>query len=418
MTIKAKLLRLISKIDFRLYQKLYIITNKTQFIDSSLLMMKYKENERFVLPDLIKKKFRFLKMVEADELSISFNIIDKQEIVENYLPYVYNVADIAIVKLIVQPRKLYQFENVEVIIGSDFFIKNDSVFWEKVRFSNFKHLIPLDQNLLDFTSDSISLINREVYPHVLENAIFLAGVHSDVWSHFILERLECVRYVSELVQSNGTLVIILPEKMDSHCLNLLKEETDNQNIDLIFISKGTLVQVKNLFYIERGSILADHGVSQNIHDNIIRPSVKAFLSKYRSTKPCVAQKIFLGRKGVRNISNYDEILGYFQKLGFTEIFPDQLSLQQKREIFGSASHIVGPFSSAFTNLIFTNDSVRVLALVNESRAFDPVWVNLMKNPENYFHLTGREYEIGNIHSTYSISLGELDNFILSNNFLR
>ena len=83
------------------------------------------------------------------------------------------------------------------------------------------------------------------------------------------------------------------------------------------------------------------------------------------------KKIYIGRGPSRNLTNAPEIEEYFEANGFEIIYPHLLSLNEKIEIFGNATHICGPVSSGFANFIFCKNKIKVLGFFNYARSFDP-----------------------------------------------
>ena len=83
-------------------------------------------------------------------------------------------------------------------------------------------------------------------------------------------------------------------------------------------------------------------------------------------------RIFIGRRGKRNIKNYDQVSVRLKCAGFNEVFPHTLPLWEKICLFSNAEYVVGPASSGFTNVIFCDAATSVTMFINPSRHLDPL----------------------------------------------
>jgi capsular polysaccharide biosynthesis protein len=106
--------------------------------------------------------------------------------------------------------------------------------------------------------------------------------------------------------------------------------------------------------------------------------------------------------------NIQEIELYFQAKGYEIIDKcHELTIQQKKELFGNASYIVGPISSAFFNCIWCPSDVKILGLINYEIAFDNLLQNLLSEESEIYHLAGKEVNYQFYHSDFYIGLEEV-----------
>jgi capsular polysaccharide biosynthesis protein len=111
---------------------------------------------------------------------------------------------------------------------------------------------------------------------------------------------------------------------------------------------------------------------------------------------------------VRNIQNYREVFSYFESLGFEEVVPHKLSIEQKIKVFGEAKIIVGPFSSGFTNIVFCKPGVQIFAFTNYARCYDSYVSTLSKVWDAELTLiTGTDVDAG-ANSNYTINISDID----------
>jgi capsular polysaccharide biosynthesis protein len=125
-----------------------------------------------------------------------------------------------------------------------------------------------------------------------------------------------------------------------------------------------------------------------------------------------ATRIFIGRTGGRNVTNYAEIVHVFEKFGFTEVAPHLMSFKEKVDIFSRAEFIVGPGSSGFANIIFCNLNPKILMFLNASRHQDMLLTKIAKHNNLSFELMlGAEVSPGEADSDYTIDIDELNEYL-------
>ena len=96
-----------------------------------------------------------------------------------------------------------------------------------------------------------------------------------------------------------------------------------------------------------------------------------------------------------------------------------MSFEEKIAIFSNATHIVGPLSSGFANLFFTNRPLKILGFFNFNRCFDPflsAWISSGDLRHNLTVLTGSEFTNNDLNSSYFIPLSEIQEYCNQNNF--
>ena len=70
------------------------------------------------------------------------------------------------------------------------------------------------------------------------------------------------------------------------------------------------------------------------------------------------------------MTNNDEIEQYYRDKGYIFVEPHKITIKEVVNLFYHARVIVGPFSSAFTNLLFSRPGTKVFIMCNYTRAFE------------------------------------------------
>ncbi len=318
-----------------------------------------------------------------------------------------------------------KYTDALIFPSSDFIIIQDKAVWHKSKYPHFTKIMPLDKNLIKYR-DRVLYIQMPKKIIEIKNGFSLCGVHSKVWAHFIVQYLPKIDYIQRIIDTTSdTLTIIIPQYKDPQIKEIINTFLKNiEGLTIIELKDDEAAKCKCLYYVENTSVLSDHASYICPSDLIIPKFVLSFLKdkficnqnlfpsiKNRKTTPY--RKLFINR-GVsalsplgdtKNMKNISEIEQYFKEEGFEFISPHEYSIDAKRNLFHEALYIVGPASSGFINMIFSQPDTKVLMFINFQRVYDLYGSILADNFDIDLHaLTGNDTHPSDIHSSYSISL--------------
>ena len=366
------------------------------------------------------------KIIELDNMVKKYHLVNIYELpgvkeikrikggkFNNQLPKVLGICERGEITYDFEDEIFYQMSDVSFNIESDFIRKDDLVVCEKLMRKDATILI-----LEDF--DYIAKQGRDIFLREKKNKIYLGnvfhitGVLSNFWSHFLICFYPRLAYLDLIVDEE--ISIVVPFKLDCNIKQLIKESFGNQKrIHILEVDHDTTIVCKKLFFSKVNSYILCHSNHTGPYGMQISELTAQYLrrkfsgSAIKIDKPF--RKLFIARSGVRNIQNYGQIFSYFKSLGFEEVIPHTLSLEEKRKLFGEAKHIVGPFSSGFTNLVYCNSGVQILAFTNYGRCYD-TYVSTLSNIWNaeFIFCTGTDVNAG-VNSNYLINLSEIDSYV-------
>jgi len=196
---------------------------------------------------------------------------------------------------------------------------------------------------------------------------------------------------------------------------VIKNFLVDKGIEIIFVEDDEVIDCENLYYCNAIGFLCDH--STFIHPAgtcISEYGAKAVYrissSIWKSVKDTAPKKLYIGRGGGRNLFNATIVENYFIQKGFEIVHPHLMTLEEKINIFGNASHICGPASSGFANFIFAKNKVKILTFFNAARCFDPFLSGLIYGG-SFNHelivLTGHEEVNNNVNNSYLIDMDRI-----------
>lgn len=340
------------------------------------------------------------------------------------LPRVVDVSEGGKISFHRPDISLYKFDNAIVTPLSDIIKVADYAYWEKYKRKEFVKMKPLDSNILGIDQTNNKIFLRDTKKQIKVNQAFnLCGVHSIAWSHFLVSYLPKLKSLEKIAYQDE-LTILFPECTDEHIKYMLNSAiAEFENICVMYIGHDTEVFCNTLFHCSTVSFLCDHSEYTHISDIQISQyavdGLRAITSKFDNKREIQNCKIYIGRDGERNVRNANEIEAFFISKGFRVIYPHKLSMNEKIEIFSKATHICGPASSGFSNVIFSKPNTKVLAFINFSRTFDPFFSQLSAAGYgfDFWFMTGDETEKSGINASYTISVSKIAEFFKEENFL-
>ena len=277
------------------------------------------------------------------------------------------------------------FKNALCMADNDFVVLNDNkVFWQKYYAYNYSKNIVLDNALI---KEDEGILYYKV-PQIIHNvncAFSLIGVFAHIWSHSLSEHYIKLSVLGDIVRlSKDRVTVLVPDYTDEQLKEIVYKELNKYDVDVLIVKKEEAVFAKCLYYMERPAFFTDHEVAVEVGDNV-QPKIVADIIKEQLVKPLVKDleikeniKLYLPRRGsYRSLKNNDEVEAFFKSQGFIFLEPHTVSLKEKVRLFRSAKTVVGPYSSAFSNLIFCRPGTKVLILSNYYRAFES-WLVMHK----------------------------------------
>lgn len=372
---------------------------------------------------IVSRKMRLHNYLRQEKLKECKKWVLESEKYENILfSNVYGLSKGGEYTLWFDQVALYQFKNALIRPYSEFVRLDDGVYWDKISKPQLPMIIPMDRDLVAYDDRRALLI--ESPPRVfVKCGLSLLDLKIRSWGHFIACGLPRIKSLEKINEQN--LEVLIPSNVDSH----IKEIAENLSAEygcykVRYVDPNVTVHCESLYYCSAPSFFADHAlfvhpafaVVRDYSKTAIFDGVKLLLKDViRKEK----RKLFVARSGDRNVLGYEKIEKYFSALGFEIVHPHKLSLSQKIQKFAEATHVVGPASSGFVNLIFCNRGTKALILSNFSRTLE-LSFELYSNPR-YFGidlmlLTGIDLKPGNPHSEFEVEISRIQKCMNDINF--
>lgn len=376
------------------------------------------------LQSIKSKHLKVFKIINAAQLdSVKKIVLQPRGFEEVSLEKVYGTSGGGKYSVFFDQLAVYLFSGAILSPNSDFVKIGQNVYWDKFNKPQLPMIIPGDSDLIAHNCNEAIMIDAK--PEMIVDCGFsLLGMKPNSWGHFIANCLPKLKALERIKEPS--LQILLPSSVDTHIQEVIRILAGRLGYNQItLIDNNTTVLCNKLYHCSMPSFLADHALTVHPSFAVISEYSKRAIhefSKYLANgiQRRDARKLFIARTTARNIKNYKEIEAYFESLGFNIVHPHMHSLSEKIEIFQSATHVVGPGSSGFANMLFCKPKTKALILSNLSRTLD-LYFDLFSD-ERYFNiditlLTGVDDEPGAPHSQFSISTAKITKFIEESGFL-
>lgn len=277
---------------------------------------------------------------------------------------------------------IWKFKDAKCFHLSDFIqVDDNKIVWPKMSNFNFSKNVIIDSFMYKYDYFG-AYIKKPKVVHEVNIAYSLIGVHSEVWSHAVCEYIPKLFKIRELLKTiSDELVVLVPEYHKDHLKPLVYSELEQlDRVKILVVKEGEAVHAKELYYMDGTARFTDHEMYVEIGD-AAQPKMVSEVWKEKIVTPWVEKyaekkapslKLFLARKngGHRMIMNNDEIEEYFKNKGYIFVEPHKMPLKDVVNLFHQAKYVVGPFSSAFTNLMFSQPGTKALIMCNYTRSFE------------------------------------------------
>jgi len=374
------------------------------------------------IPRKLRKNSSF-QLIPIDQLPGFTKIAESIGGIENIvLPKIVGLSNGGIISVNMPGNYLCKVNNVSFVPYSDFIrSENGHVANEKLHRKEYDTLIPRDRDIVEIKGKIIRLAKKKdkIHSKVTFN---LMGTYSHNWAHFLSQYYPKLSFLNDLPKDED-IDLIIPKNTDVHIKYLINFELNKcPNINILEVDIESEIVCEKLYHVSLGTFLGDEACFPTPFAILISNStIKFWDKKAMQLAPSNSKqyrKIFIGRKGSRSLKNYTEVLNFFADLGFEEIFPHLLNIEDKIRIFNEAKYIVGPGASGFANSIFSQSGTRILAFMNSFRYLDTLLHGFSdyKNHEFWF-MTGKDDNLKDMNSSYEINLNEIKLFLEEKNFL-
>lgn len=376
------------------------------------------------LPQSIRQKLK-----QAD--SIEYPIIKRPD---EFFEKVYHIKD-ATWETMTQPetyhllkqwtlsqyhpaQDILQIDDCSIRCNSDTVETKGGIVWDKAYMDIFSKMVPMDEDILQHTLNEVWIRNAQKRIIIKGECVSLLGVFATIWAHFLVQFLPKLYYAEEAGLLDGNVTVILPKYTDDHVKEMVQDVLDRHpNVKKYEVEDMHRVDIhcERLFYIPTASTLCNHAewvapydivIPQRAIDVLQKKLIKPLIEKAKGM-PSTYDKIYLVRRGMRSMSNMDEVEKYFKEQGFYFVEPHKMSLIEKVSLFQYAKIIVGPHSSAWTNIIFCNNS-KGLMFTPLCRTMDAYlgYINKL-GMSKLLMLTGDDIS-QSTHTDYCISIEKID----------
>ena len=335
------------------------------------------------------------------------------------MPDVYNLSSSWEMAQRHDSQDIFLIKDCTVGNRSDIVVTRKGVVWEKANSDVFSKIVPMDGDVVEYDRNHVFVRKTNQEVNVQGECLSMLGVHSEAWSHFIVQYLPKLYYTEKAGLLDRDITIIIPEYNDTQIealVDRILKLHKNVKRKIIPSNIGSLrLHCEKLYFVPMASWISNHAEWLSPYDIVIPKQVtdilyeKVFepLKEEAKKSSFIHEKVYLVRRGIRGLSNVEEVEKYFVEQGFYMAEPQKLSLEEKASLFYHAKVIAGPQSSAWSNMLFCNKA-KGLMLTPLCRTLD-AYAGYLNNygTIQWLLLTGDDCT-STIHSDYYIPIDKID----------
>lgn len=236
----------------------------------------------------------------------------------------------------------------------------DKRFGDLVKFS-------YEKIVLARQGESVLVDCRGYKTRKIEAAIFLSGLASDAFGHWLPEFLPKLEFLQRHPEYHSFPIVVDADMPKSH-FDHLARLTGNS---LILLQQNESLICSRLLVSPSPTFFPVETFPNDLRVNklsVLSPRALRFVRANdfsRITSRSNHRKIFLRRKNRswRRLINEEEIATNLRSIGFEDIFTEEMNAGDQIDLFRQAKYIVAPNGSALLNLIFANTDTKVLILI-------------------------------------------------------
>jgi capsular polysaccharide biosynthesis protein len=330
--------------------------------------------KKYYLKSFIRKAKRlvtdFLPLQNADQsIIVTEKTILPAAETDNYLPKKQGENQVKI-STPINAVKIYELENVYCISNSTFFLtlKKDKIFYEKWHDDKRIHYVYHTTNLLQNAVTLAKVQNRKSI-RLKEEAIFLGGIFTFNYYHFVLEILSKTEFFSEIPEYHEKIVIVDEVVTQNENMKTLLSFFVKDN-NIRFVDHQTYFNFEKLWHITSPNYTIPNIVTGEKYEagfSKFTPSSVQYLRKIclenldlTKVKTEKVEKVFIARKSQFRKYNEAEIIKVAKDFGFQEVFFEDLNIHEQIFMVQNAKYITGPSGAAWTNLLFADSNAKGL----------------------------------------------------------
>ncbi len=333
---------------------------------------------------------------------------------------VFNVTRAHKLSLRMSPLDLYKVENAVVADDCDVVMTPIGALWGKCTAPMFSKEIIRDRGYYKH-NDEYVYMRKGKQIHINGKCISLLGLYASEWAHFIVQYLPKLYFVAEQGLLDEPITVLIPNFKDKQLWQVLNEfkekyprityypcESSNEQLsyiscDYLYYMLDAAIITKHTAYVMPYDIIIPKVTRDILYRQLINPLIEKI-----KNRPVTHEKLYLVRRGVmRSMVNWQEVENYFVSQGFYPIEPHMLSIEEKVDLFYHSKVIVGPHSSAWTNLFFV-EHAKALILSPIARTMD-LYLSYLIEGKNIELLQVIDKDLSNsdIHTPYYIPIEKI-----------
>ena len=262
----------------------------------------------------------------------------------------------------------------------------------------------------------------------IDEAISLVGIFSQNYYHLLVETIVKFEKINGLGIDINTPILI--DRSTINIPNYLELITyfNKDKRQLIPVEPREQYNVRKLYYFSSPNIIPPNYKNDNdircsdlLYDLSSLEYVRQSLLPYKSTRS-FPKKIYLSRKNASDRRQFNEeaVSELLVRYGFEIVFPENYTISEQIALFNNAEFIIGGSGAAFTNLLYCNDSCKVIVFLKKEipfSGFSTIAGFVGCDLVNFTEDLNLNVKLRKLHQPFELNINRLESFLrdFSNN---
>jgi len=213
----------------------------------------------------------------------------------------------------------------------------------------------VDESIVRLNDDRLKI----KVPHKVIN-VLMPGMY--IYGHWLIDLLPKLYLLKQRLDLKK-YKLALPEDIPSYSLEFLKLVGLSQEDIIYFKPEEEIIECKLVVLPTKCRIIDGSWIAPYVGTMYDEIRANLQTSNLKVARP---ERLYLSRrrlkKQFRKLVNREEVSELILSYGFTEIFPEDYTLEEQVNLYGDAKLMVGEFGSALHNSLFGNKDLKVISL--------------------------------------------------------
>jgi glycosyl transferase family 61 len=252
----------------------------------------------------------------------------------------------------------FEFQNVFIAANSSGLVQDNHLVLPNHLYDQ-RHRIIGNSTLARYY-DAHSAIVPKLESQPIQSGIFLGGLGSFNWYHWLVEILPKTLFLQDLPEHTRNYPFLVPPEFADYQTYRQALDALGLKNEIIVLEKGQIYNIKEVIFIDTASVTPfnmQDGLWPELADSYNNSDVlhafrERILNRLEITPSPRKRRIFLARSNARRNYNQSDLMAMLSAQDIETVYTDKLSFRDQVQLFQDAELIIGPSGASWSSLLF------------------------------------------------------------------